>query len=298
MENTFHISQQTIQQYRSIQQLLDQLDPDAAPQAVITPESPRPKGEIIVFPGSFNPPTTAHLAMLERAEQFARTQPKTTGEVYLYAAVSKRITDKENVDRPSLLDRIVLIEHVVRNHLARAGVMLFNRGLYVEQADAVHTAFPDVKRLYFLIGYDKIVQILDPRYYKDRDAALWELFKLADVLVAPRGQDGPEALDALLAKPENQAFRAHIHALPFDPAYRDISSTRIREQSDRFTEDEPPEVQQFIRETHAYGPPRRQADGTVIDKYGAYEQAIQWLLKEGFSTINREATNREPTGEK
>lgn len=284
MENTFHISQETIKAYRSVQHLLDQLDPDAAPRALITPGSPQPRGEIIVFPGSFNPPTTAHLALLEQAEQFARAQPETSGDVYLYAAISKRITDKENVDRPSLLDRIVLIERVVRNHLAHAGVMLFNRGLYVEQADAVHSSFSDVKRLYFLIGYDKIVQILDPRYYKDRDAALWELFKLADMLVAPRGQDGPEALDALLAKPENQPFRAHIHALPLNPAYRNVSSTRIREQHDRFNEDEPPEVRQFIRETHAYEPPRRQADGTVIDEYGDYVQAMQKLI-------------RKPTGE-
>lgn len=279
MENTFHIPQETIEAYRSVQHLLDQLDPDAAPQALITAGSPQPRGEIIVFPGSFNPPTTAHLALLEQAEQFARAQPTTTGTVCLYAAVSKRITDKENVDRPSLLDRIVLIERVMCNHIARAGVMLFNRGLYVEQADAVHGSFSDVKRLYFLIGYDKIVQILDPRYYKDRDAALWELFKLADMLVAPRGLDGPDALDALLAKPENQAFRAHIHALPFDPAYRAVSSTRIREQHDRFNEDEPPEVRQFIRETHAYEPPRRQANGTVIDEYGVYKQAIQRLIK-------------------
>ncbi|MGB8345956.1 MAG: hypothetical protein WCD86_13800 [Ktedonobacteraceae bacterium] len=279
MENTIHLSQETIQQYRSIQRLLDQLDPDAAPRAMVTPGSPRPQGEIIVFPGSFNPPTIAHLALLEQAEQFAQAQPATTGDVRLYAAVSKRITDKENVDRPLLLDRIVLIERVVRKHLARAGVMLFNRGLYVEQADAVHSTFPDVKRLFFLIGFDKIVQILDPRYYSDRDTALRELFGLADLLVAPRGQDGPDALETLLAKPENQPFRTHIHALPFDPAYRGVSSTRIREQNDRYTGDEPPEVRQFIRETRVYEPPERQADGSVIDYYGVYARTIQDLLR-------------------
>lgn len=279
MENTFRISQETIETYRHIQRLLDQLDPDGVPRALITPGSPRPLGEIIVFPGSFNPPTTAHLALLEQAERFAREQPATTGEVYLYAAVSKRITDKENVDRPLLIDRIVLIERVVRNHLARAGVMLFNRGLYVEQAGAVHATFPDVKRLFFLIGFDKIVQILDPRYYSDRDTALRELFGLAELLVAPRGQDGPDALESLLAKSENQPFRAHIHALPFDPTYRGVSSTRIRERPDRYAEDEPPEVRQFIRETHAYEPPVRQADGAVIDYYGDYVQMIQKMLK-------------------
>ena len=279
MVNTFHIAQETIQQYRSIQHLLDQLDPDAAPRVLITPGSPRPQGEIIVFPGSFNPPTIAHLALLEQAEQFAQAQSATTGDVRLYAAVSKRITDKENVDRPLLLDRIVLIERVVRKHLARAGVMLFNRGLYVEQADAVHSTFPDVKRLFFLIGFDKIVQILDPRYYSDRDAALWELFRLAELLVAPRGQDGPDALETLLARPENQPFRAHIHALPFDPAYRGVSSTRIREQNDRYAGDEPPEVRQFIRETRVYEPSERQADGSVIDYYGVYARTIQGLLR-------------------
>lgn len=279
MVNTFHISQETIEAYARIQHLLDQLDPDAAPRVLITPGSPRPQGEIIVFPGSFNPPTIAHLALLEQAEQFAQAQSATTGDVRLYAAVSKRITDKENVDRPLLLDRIVLIERVVRKHLARAGVMLFNRGLYVEQADAVHSTFPDVKRLFFLIGFDKIVQILDPRYYSDRDAALWELFRLAELLVAPRGQDGPDALETLLARPENQPFRAHIHALPFDPAYRGVSSTRIREQNDRYAGDEPPEVRQFIRETRVYEPPERQADGSVIDYYGVYARTIQDLLR-------------------
>jgi len=278
MENTFHLSQETIQQYRSIQRLLEQLDPDAAPQALIVPGSPQPQGDIIVFPGSFNPPTIAHLALLEQAEQFAQAHLTATGDIHLYAAVSKRITDKENVDRPLLLDRIVLIERVVSKHLARAGVMLFNHGLYVEQAEAVRTAFPSVKRLFFLIGFDKIVQILDARYYADRDAALWELFRLAELLVAQRGQDGPDALAALLSQPENQPFRGYIHALPFDPAYRDISSTRIRQHSDTCARDEPPEVRQFMRATHAYDPPVRQADGSLIDYYDAHVQAIQRLL--------------------
>src|SRR5437660_2966992 len=160
---TIKFSPSTIQRLRSVQRLLDQLDPEAPPQALILPGSPIPKGNIIVFPGSFNPPTNAHLAMLKQARRFGRQH----GGMSVYAALSKRTTDKEDVERPLLVDRILLLETVLRQHLPHTGVLLFNRGLYVEQALAVRSSFPDVTRLLFLIGFDKIVQIFDPHYYKD-----------------------------------------------------------------------------------------------------------------------------------
>src|SRR5229473_1122439 len=220
-----HFSSYTIQCFKQVQALLDQLDPQAEPGALVVPGSPTPEGKIIVFPGSFNPPTTAHLALLKQAWQFARVY----GPIHVYAAISTHITDKENVERPLLVDRIILLDNVLRHHLRHTGIMLFNRGLYVEQAEAVWASFPKVIKLYFLIGFDKIVQILDPRYYKDRDAALHELFALAELLVAPRGDAGPKELTNLLSRPENQPFASYIHPLPLSAAYHDISSTRIRE---------------------------------------------------------------------
>src|SRR5215467_6275920 len=180
--HAFHISSYTLQRYKRIQTLLDQLDPQAPSQALVLPGSPEPMEKIIVFPGSFNPPTYAHLALLKQAWQFARLH----GPMNLYAALSTHITDKERVQRPLLLDRIILLETVLRKHVRHTGIMLFNRGLYVEQAEAIHNAFPQVMNIYFLIGFDKIVQIFDPRYYRDRDQALHELFSLANFLVAPR----------------------------------------------------------------------------------------------------------------
>ena len=285
MNQYLYDSQDTIQQLKQIQALLDQLDPEAKPQALIVPGSPQPRGTIIVFPGSFNPPTIAHLALLKQAREFALHQalPETNRSktVLVYAAISRHIVDKEHVERPLMLDRIMLLQIILQRHLPGAGIMLFNRGLYVEQAEAVHTSFPEVERLFFLIGFDKIVQILDPRYYDNRDAALNELFKLAELLVAPRGGADADDLTDLLRQAQNQPFAQYIHALPFDPAYRDISSTRIRQQADEYSHDVPKEVQRFIRETHVYEPPVRQADGTEIDYYGERVKALEALLKEG-----------------
>src|SRR6185312_8255668 len=195
-------SKRTINRLKQIQSLLDQLNPEGAPHALIVPGSPIPQGIIIVCPGSFNPPTYAHLALMSQARQYVRSHLLSADEqkqiVRLYTAISRHIVDKEAVQRPTLLDRIMLLDTILRHHLRHTGIMLLNRGLYVEQAQGMRTCFPGVTRLYFLIGFDKIVQILDPRYYKDRDAALRELFALAELLVAPRGNVSQEDLNNLL----------------------------------------------------------------------------------------------------
>ncbi len=277
-----HISVRKIERFKQIQTLLEQLHPEAAPQALLVPDSPIPSGTTIVFPGSFNPPTNAHLALLKQARDFARQHLLTTYQenlsIHLYAAISKHTIDKETVERPLLLDRVMLLDTVLHRHLRNTGILLFNRGLYVEEAEAVRSSFPEVTRLFFLIGFDKIVQILDPRYYEDRDTALRELFALAELLVAPRGDAGEDALDALLSQSQNQPFTQHIHPLPFSPTYRTISSTTIRQNPHTHLDEIPPEVQRFIQETHAYDPPQHLPDGTQIDYYAERIKALQNFL--------------------
>lgn len=277
-----HISKQTTHRLKQTQSLLDQLNPEADPQALIVPGSPIPQGIVIVFPGSFNPPTNAHLALMSQARQYARSHLLSTGAknqaIRLYAAISKHIVDKEAVVRPSLLDRILLLDNVLRHHLRHTGIMLLNRGLYVEQAQGIHTYFPKMTKLYFLIGFDKIVQILDPHYYKDRDAALRELFALAELLVAPRGDAGQQELHSLLNKSENSQFTSSIHPLPFSAAYRDFSSTRIRQNPEAHLQDVPQEVRNFIQQTHAYAQPEHMPDGSQIDYYGERMKALDSLV--------------------
>ncbi len=273
--NVFHVSSYTLQQFKRIQVLLDQLDPQAPSRALVVPDSPTPEGKIIVFPGSFNPPTIAHLALLKQAWQYARIH----GPMHVYAALSTHITDKERVQRPLLLDRIALLETVLRNHVRHTGILLFNRGLYVEQAAAIHSTFRQVSDLYFLIGFDKIVQIFDQRYYTDRDQALDELFALADFLVAPRAEAGPEELRILLDRPENRQYAGHVHTLPLSATYRYISSTSIRQVFSTHEQEVPAEVRRFIHETHVYEPPLELQDGTKIDQYGERMRAIETALK-------------------
>ena len=263
----------TIQRLKGVQALLDQLQPEAEPRVFVVPGGPQPYGSVIVFPGSFNPPTTAHIALLKQAREFARTHESMT----LYAAFSKRTVDKETVERPLLLDRIVLLDDILHKRLPHAGILLFNRGLYVEQAEAIHRSFPHVKSILFLLGFDKIVQILDPHYYQDREAALSELFKQAELLVAPRGNAGEKELAELLNQPQNQRFAHFIHTLPFNATYRNVSSTSVRQGASGSASEVPQEVRLFMRKTRAYAPPLEKRDGTKIDYYGLRMQHLQHL---------------------
>jgi nicotinic acid mononucleotide adenylyltransferase len=264
-----------IQRFQLIQRLLDKLDPDVQPQAAIVPGSPEPGGSIIVFPGSFNPPTNAHLVMLRQAQHFEQLR----GSGMVYAALSKRTTDKEHVERPLLVDRLVLLEMVLRHHAPGVGIMLFNRGLYVEQAQGIRAAFPSVTKLTFLLGFDKIVEIFDPHYYTDRDAALKELFSLSDILVAPRADAGKQALRALLAEPENRPYAGAVHLLPLDTMYREVSSTHIRQDFANYQLDVPPEVARFIGKTGVYEKPLELPDGTKRDAYGERIEAIRAITR-------------------
>jgi nicotinamide-nucleotide adenylyltransferase len=149
--------------------------------------------------------------------------------------ISRVTVDKERVTRAPLDARLATLTALVA---ARPGdaVALINRGLYADQAQAVRDALPDLASLAIITGYDKIVQIFDPHYYADRTAALDELFGLAEVLVAPRGDADAADLAALLAQPANQPYAARVHFIPLDPRWRTRSSTEIR---DRIAHDQP-----------------------------------------------------------
>ncbi len=276
---TIAINARLLHHYKRVSRLLESLDPQAAPRAYLSPGSAPPGKNVIVFPGSFNPPTTAHLALLKQARKLVNREG---GHWQTYAALSRQIVDKEEVMRMTLLDRVVLLERVLHQEVRDAGVLLLNRGLYVEQAQGIRATFPQIRRLYFLLGFDKIVQVLDPRYYTRRDAALCQLFRLAHLLVAPRGNDGTEELQRLLALPANRPFARYIHPLPLAESYRYVSSTQARQEQPACatTSVLPVEVRDFLARTHPYTPAQQEDGAGERDLYAARVRALERLINE------------------
>jgi nicotinic acid mononucleotide adenylyltransferase len=173
-----------------------------------------------LFAGTFNPLTLAHIALVESAMLSGGIDRM----LWILAVAS---IDKETVARATLVDRLVQLEAYVAT-VQQYGVLVVNRGLYVEQVNLAYAQLSGDDELVVLVGYDKILQILDPRYYKDRTGALDELFQRARFLVAPRGTATSDQLEALLAKPENRPYSSRVSYLSLASRYRDDSATDAR----------------------------------------------------------------------
>lgn len=173
-----------------------------------------------LLPGSFNPLTLAHIALADAARRQGHLDVLTW-------SIAARTIDKEGVTRATIPDRLAQLAAFARR-APNAAVVLLNRGLYVEQMEALRTLTTEQTDLFIVVGFDKIVQILDPHYYEDRDAALDELFAQARLLVAPRSHDDRKALARLLQRPENARYAEHMTYLDVPKRYRMESSTDVR----------------------------------------------------------------------
>jgi nicotinic acid mononucleotide adenylyltransferase len=221
----------------------------------------RDPATIAALSGSFNPLTRGHEALVTAARQ------EGMGAVLLVLPV--RAIDKEGVARAALVDRALVLLQWAAWH-GGTGVALVNRGLYLEQAALLAAQYPS-SAITFLVGYDKVEQIFDPRYYTDRDAALETLFGLATLRVAPRQGRGKDALDALLQREENRRFAAHVTPLTLEADVEALSSTTVREAAragQPWQALVPVETAVFLREALPYSAPVYLADGEEIDAYG------------------------------
>ena len=195
---------------------------------------------LAVLPGAYNPPTKAHLALATAAlERAFDTVAFSVGTVTI---------DKPEVGL-GLDERLHLLCEICRDQ-QRWGVVLHNRGLYAEQAEALRRSFPEIEGLVFVVGMDKVGQIFDPRYYADLGRSLGDLFDRARLLVAARGRLDRAALERLLEQGPGRPFADRIEWLELDAEVRDVSATAIRERLARgepVSEWLPPSVERYLR---------------------------------------------------
>ncbi len=207
-------------------------------------------GRVGVLPGSFNPPTAAHLELARAARRRFELDA-------VAFSLSSVIVDKERVEGLCREDRLLLLSLMTADDPWAAAVVV-NRGLYSEQAPACRTCFGGDADLRFIVGMDKVLQIFDPRYYEDRDAALDTLFAHVRLIAANREDWGDEALRALLDRPENAPYRDRVQPLTLPPHLRDQSSSAVRrgvEGGEPAGDAVTPAVREFIEATGAYREP-------------------------------------------
>jgi nicotinamide-nucleotide adenylyltransferase len=193
-----------------------------------------------LIPGSFDPMTIGHAALADAL-----------GADLSLFVYSPSTLPKEHAPvgapEPSLLsqqDRVASLVAYCLDRPAR-GVALCSHGLLVDQAEAAAASFP-LSRLVLGVGSDKLVQLADPRWYRDRDDALDRLFTLAEVAFALRTGDEGRILRAL---DETGRWRDRLRRVRLPPEAASVSSRAVRAAlrlGGNVESAIPPEVRPFV----------------------------------------------------
>lgn len=154
-----------------------------------------------VYPGTFNPPTVAHLAIAEAAAGQA-------GLDRVELILSVVALGKEQLDRPTPSERFDVLRTIAASR-PWLGVRTTSHQLLADIAEGAGAV---------ILGADKWAQIADPVWYggstADRDGALE---RLPLILVAPR---------APFPLPPDRPGR--VQTLHVDPDHGAVSSSAVR----------------------------------------------------------------------
>lgn len=125
-----------------------------------------------ILPGSFNPPTRAHVALAEQA----------LTHVDQVLLVLPRVFPHKDYGGASLDQRVELLRALAFGRPS-LGVAVSDGGLFIEMAGEARLHFPD-SRLFFLCGRDAAERIISWDY--DDPSTVERMLRQFSLLVAPR----------------------------------------------------------------------------------------------------------------
>ena len=225
-----------------------------------------------VFPSSFNPITKGHVAILQRAAEI-----KAFKEILL--VLDTHAMDKEIVGA-TLVDRLFMV-HVLFEDYPHFSVGVSNRGLFLNKAELLKGMYPSETDITFIVGYDTMKRVFDPKYYEDREGALNQLFGSCTFMVANRENQGREALQQLMASGTNRRFKDKVHFFEIPNHLANISSSHVRQrvkEGKSFTRLVPTQIGECIKEVKLYKKEREVGpQGQRITLYDIRTQVLNRL---------------------
>lgn len=175
---------------------------------------------VALLSGSFDPMTMAHAALADAASRVVDL---------VLLVYSARTLPKEGSGPPPLLreaDRVEVLDRFCHAH-PKTAVALCSHGLLADQVAAARKRFP-TQTLFVVMGSDKVLQVLNPKWYDDQHSTLEALFREAAVLYADRaGEEG--AVEASLRRPENARWAGRFTRLDVPAGVAAVSSRSVRE---------------------------------------------------------------------
>ena len=209
--------------YARFTELFNGLDPSGPPRIELIQRaepSPQSVRKLGIFSGSFNPLTLAHAKMVE--------DTLTTYQLdEMLLLLAKANVDKDVFGLP-LAARLLTVKKYAENK-PKFSVGVSSHGRYIDKVIALKAILPLETEFYFIVGYDTLVRIFDPKYYIDFHAELQELFVSARFIVANRAEADMKTIKTFMAQPEIHQYTPYVSPLFLPDVYAYMSSTEVRE---------------------------------------------------------------------
>lgn len=229
---------------REIAASISTLDAEQSPAAACFPRDDTPHGRAVVLPSAFNPPTIAHLRLLELARNV------TCADSAVALLTTRNVA--KGVFGADLPDRIGMLL-AIQDTEPELSVVAANVARIADQARALRSALPGVD-FDFVVGYDTLVRLFEPRFYSDMRSELAAFFADHQVIAANRAAADVDIVRAFLTEPEVEPFADRITVLALDEYSAALSSTGAREEVATGIDSAalPPPVLAYIRERGLY----------------------------------------------
>ena len=182
-----------------------------------------------VFASSFNPITTAHVALIDKA-----TTAFSLDHVLALAGVSN--ADKQAYDYP--LDLRLEMLDLALGSAPNVSIGISSTAFFVDMIDPIARTFPSGVSPYFIVGFDTFTRILDfeslylaryDRAFSDRCAALDYLLTASHLIVAARAGKGKREISEIVAR-EPRVPSDRVLFLDFPPDLAERSATEVRQR--------------------------------------------------------------------
>lgn len=204
------------------------------------------EGRLAFLPSAFNPPTLAHLHLLEAALEV-------DGVSRVAAMLTTRNVAK-GVVGASLADRVAMLLALHQEQPSIA-VLAANAARIIDQAQALSARF-DGLGVDVIVGFDTLERLFDPRYYNGMERELTGFFDRHRVIAANRGERGVHDVQGWVALHAAE-FASRILVREIEPYPASLSSTMARQAASGGADalPVPPSVRRYI-ETHGLYSPR------------------------------------------
>ena len=202
------------------------------------------QGRWAVLPSAFNPPTRAHLRLLDPALGVEGVQGG--------AALLTTRNVAKGIEGAALADRIgmLLAARASRPGLA---VLAANQARIADQAAALRATWPGAT-FDFVLGYDTLVRLFDDQYYDGpMELVLDPFFECHRIVATNRGEVTVADMEAWVAERASR-YAARIITVGLDEEHGRMASSEARARigAGAGSDDVPAEVAAYIREHELY----------------------------------------------